>query len=1103
MVVMRNRELSYTIAGLVFATLGTPATVAPAYAASMYNGPVSARTDVVTSMGIAVGDTGSPRGDSLLQTVELTPAQGELKTLLKAQVAIAMARGLTPFVELGAPWCENCRLLDTSMHDARMIDAFRGTYLIRLDIDQWGKALLNSVGLSADQGVPAIYAVDSSGHGVGQDITIGLAAAIPDDWSPEKTAVALKGYFRKHLWRHPVSTTLQRVANCDSTVLDPVTHANLAGGRRVRVVACSASAGDTLRLRRAVSLVAQAIAVYERLTGVPYPTARYVMYFTPGYEGARTSGGTGVVSFVLSLPDSTAERDRPAATAKILAHELAHQWGPRARGTDVGWLGEGFADFLTAQVWRAQLGGQGEEEFLFFYNTQWDENYKDAPMLGDLRTVQWGWPAGWFTIPWPGADLWTASIDQNPYYRGALIFWMLQQYLGDARFWAVMHTYLASPTGDDANAALLRAIQTVTGEDLHWFFQEWIHGHGYPRVTVQATYDAARQRVRLYVTQQAPLFRMPVTIRVGTSVGDVVTRPSIDAAEQTVVVEHVRRPPTFVVFDDADAIVKTLTFPQPTPWLVAQLRREAHPWQTGWAIDQLGVRAGIGDSRAQAALVTAASAAHHTLTRAQALIALQGVTQPAKVVTVQAVFMQGVQDTAVMVRRAAVVGLAHLATPEGWGMLRQVATHDASALVRAEALQRLLLSPTTSPEERRALFAQALQGPLSYQGYQDLLPFTAIRVLSAMGQCDSATVALIQTTIQRPEGAAMVRRVTDQLTMMFAAQLVGPSADPTCVQTFAAQLPLSAAQVVPQTPSPPTGPPLTRLPAAQCQSVSGTAAFDCYANANGWVLAKTPAHAGLAAADVAKLDADFARYFARPAPRFAVVTDTNAVTTAAVLRLRAWGAQGAIPWPIDPEFERLGVMNHELGHLYFLVAFPGRHAAAWLKEVAAILMERPASIRSRYRKLAWILQSPHRDEMLIPLATLFTIQNPGHPGGNADDATMGVQRGIEISGTLPAGDPTHAHDSTPAPFVPPATGVYSAGTVFYEECGSLIDFLITQSGDSTIFRVITDQAGRGTRMDAWLARQGARYHLPSSVAGLDQAWRQWMAQQVHVRAGNG
>ena len=300
-------------------------------------------------------------------------------------------------------------------------------------------------------------------------------------------------------------------------------------------------------------------------------------------------------------------------------------------------------------------------------------------------------------------------------------------------------------------------------------------------------------------------------------------------------------------------------------------------------------------------------------------------------------------------------------------------------------------------------------------------------------------------------------------------------------------------------------PPLTELPAAQCQALAGTAGFHCYEAPNGWVLAKSRRHAEIAARDIARLGVAFQRYFAKQAPRFAVVVDTNTVSADMMAHLRSLGAQGALPWPIDPIFERLGVMTHELGHLYYLVAFPG-HGASWMKEASAILMERPQSTRSRYQKLAGILRSPHQDEMIVPLARLFTMPNPGHPDDDASTNFL-MQGSIQISGTLgPSADTSdaavEAQDTTPdPPVVDPPDGRYEPATVFYEECRSVIDFLIEQSGDSAIFRAITDHAAGGTQMARWLKTSGARYHLPSSIDALDRAWRRWLAQNVSVRAG--
>src|SRR5207245_6769562 len=96
-------------------------------------------------------------------------------------------------------------------------------------------------------------------------------------------------------------------------------------------------------------------------------------------------------------------------------------------------------------------------------------------------------------------------------------------------------------------------------------------------------------------------FRMPVTVRVGTAGGgDVVQRIDLVAREQTVEIPQLPAAPTMVVFDDGNAIVKTLTFDQPTAWLATQLRRDPDLWNRRWVTEQLAKR--TGDTAAVAAL---------------------------------------------------------------------------------------------------------------------------------------------------------------------------------------------------------------------------------------------------------------------------------------------------------------------------------------------------------------------------------------------------------------------------------------------------------------------------------------------------------------------
>ncbi len=92
---------------------------------------------------------------------EVKPTAGDLKTVLQAEVAKAKAQGLKPYVELSATWCDPCNAIKKSLDDPRMKAAFKGTYVVTLDVDAWGKQLA-AVGLPA-RSIPVFYAVDDDG----------------------------------------------------------------------------------------------------------------------------------------------------------------------------------------------------------------------------------------------------------------------------------------------------------------------------------------------------------------------------------------------------------------------------------------------------------------------------------------------------------------------------------------------------------------------------------------------------------------------------------------------------------------------------------------------------------------------------------------------------------------------------------------------------------------------------------------------------------------------------------------------------------------------------------------------------------------------------
>jgi aminopeptidase N len=318
----------------------------------------------------------------------------------------------------------------------------------------------------------------------------------------------------------------------------------------------------------------------------------------------------------------------------------------------------------------------------------------------------------------------------NIYPKGALVLEMLHQYLGDTRFWAGLHRYLVDhalggATSDDLRQAFL----AVTGENLDWFWSEWIYSAGHPSFTVTSSYDAASHRETLIARQtqrdslkadstgmRYPIpeaFRMPVSVRVGTRSGDVVRNAWIRQREDTIVVDSVMSAPTMVVFDDANQILKALTFDQPTEWLATQLRSDPNLWNRGWVIGELAKRQ--SDAAAGAALASAVTGADYFQTRVRAAGALASFPEA----TALPALDRAMRDTSAQVRAAAMESLGSVGGDRALELAHTAWKSDSSYNVRAAALTSLT---ELDPAGRRAVILAGLTTP----SYTDVIQNAAL-----------------------------------------------------------------------------------------------------------------------------------------------------------------------------------------------------------------------------------------------------------------------------------------------------------------------------------------------------------------------------------------
>jgi aminopeptidase N len=480
---------------------------------------------------------------------------------------------------------------------------------------------------------------------------------------------------------------------------------------------------DSSRARRLFRVTPDMIDVYSRLTGVKYPWDKYAQTTVADFFGGMEN--VSATTLVDWLPDDRAYLDRPWYQWILIPHELAHQWFGDYTTTENWanmWLNEGFAEFMPGQYWGTRLGRHAEDDYYL-------DEYRTYRRIDARRRM-------------PLAALGSNNI----YPKGALVLRMLLAYLGPERFWASIRTYLERHALDNATTDDLRqAVLEATGENLDWFWDQWMYDAGHPQFTVTAAYDSAARKLTLTVAQTQTdstkpdstvlryatpsVFRMPVAVRVGTDAGDVVQHAQLASRQQKIEIP-LPGAPRMVVFDDGNTILKELTFDQPTAWLAAALRRDPDLWNRQWTIDQLAQR--TADTAAAAALADAATRSDYFLTR---VAAAEGLGHfPASLA--QAPLVAALQDTSAQVRRAAITALGQVGGARAAELARATFRSDASYEVRAAALTALAQADSTARDS-------AVAWGLATPSYQDVIEGAAYRIIARTG--DTTAIAQLES----------------------------------------------------------------------------------------------------------------------------------------------------------------------------------------------------------------------------------------------------------------------------------------------------------------------------------------------------------------------
>jgi aminopeptidase N len=270
-------------------------------------------------------------------------------------------------------------------------------------------------------------------------------------------------------------------------------------------------------------------------------------------EAAGMSGGTEHASSIFY-----GEKGITAGAGPVV-HEVAHQWFGNAvtehDWNDI-WLSEGFATYFTLLY---AEHARGRDAFADGLRRSRATVLKLEQSLPDTPVVHVNHD-----------EAVREPTNQLVYQKGAWMLHMLREQVGTETFWRGIRDYYRRYMNATASTDDFRQVmEQASGQDLTWFFQQWLHRAGVPALAGSWRYDAAAREVVVTVrqTQAGNPFRL--SLGVGLVAGDAalpIVRPMAITGRETTMRWAAPVAPAAVVLDpDVATLAEFGTFVKAQP----------------------------------------------------------------------------------------------------------------------------------------------------------------------------------------------------------------------------------------------------------------------------------------------------------------------------------------------------------------------------------------------------------------------------------------------------------------------------------------------------------------------------------------------------------
>jgi aminopeptidase N len=415
------------------------------------------------------------------------------------------------------------------------------------------------------------------------------------------------------------------------------------------------------------------IEFFSRIFDYDYPWSKYDQISVPFGGGAESTSATVIGHGI--MVDARDEAD--FSTDMIVSHELAHQWWGdliTLRSWAHTWMNESFGTYSDYLYCRYEMGDdEGAVDLQGKLNVYLRE--AKTRYIRPIVSDRYDRPQDMF--------------DAHSYPKGALVLHMLRNLVGDEPFFKILSYFLHRYAFDavDTND-FIRSVRTVTGQNLDWFFDQWLFKPGHPVFDIKSEWDEARKIVRLKVaqvqdfSQGVPVFRVPVDVKIVTPKGTDIKRVWIREREESFEFLAEAKP-LLVRFNEGNILIMEMTFPKERDELLYQLKADDVIGRMG-AAGELILRF-KDDPKTVDGLGASVQSDPFWAVRKSAIEALAQIKSP----KVPATLKKACADANSQVRAAALTALGDLKDRGLAEFYKDLFKKDGSVRVQAEILRAL------------------------------------------------------------------------------------------------------------------------------------------------------------------------------------------------------------------------------------------------------------------------------------------------------------------------------------------------------------------------------------------------------------------------------